>query len=139
MALMSDPELLNNKSSMIPRIIQALQSVYVTIEAKFKPRRRVVITEAEETAMDNTEIECDKTLNDINVFTDAIENTKRNYTQSQERINTMFNEFVEYLRKRQKQLLVQLDEVKQRKIHAFQQQLNELKGFRKQYSDTKHK
>eukprot|EP01083_Nonionella_stella_P174251 603550_1 len=141
MALMSDPELLNNKSSMIPRIIQALQSVYVTIEAKFaaKPRGRVVITEAEETAMDNAEIECEKTLNDIHAFTEAIENTKRNHTQCEQQINVMFESFVSALKRRQKKLLRKLNEVKQQKINAFQRQLNELKGFRKQYSDTKHK
>eukprot|EP01083_Nonionella_stella_P270091 914269_1 len=108
MALMSDSELLSNKSSMIPNIIQALHSVYETIGAK--PRSRVVITEIEETAMDNTENECDKTLKDIDALTTAIENTNKNYTQCQEQINTMFDEFAKDLRKRQKQLLMQLDE-----------------------------
>eukprot|EP01083_Nonionella_stella_P148510 470219_1 len=136
MALMSDPELLTNKSSMIPRIIQALQSVNAPIEAN--PRSRVVITETEETAMDNAESECGKTLKDIDALTTAIENTNKNYTQCQEQINTMFDEFAKDLRKRQKQLLIQLDEVKQRKINAFQTQLDDLKGFRKQYNDTKH-
>eukprot|EP01083_Nonionella_stella_P020440 56668_1 len=136
MALMADPQLVDRKPYMVPLVVKALQSIQ---HKNTEPRTRIVTTKEEEMAMNNASNQCDKVMKDMHKFIIAIENTKKNQKHCQQRIHTMFAEFIQALAAREKHILTQLDETTQQKVDTFQTQVNHLRSFRRQYNETKHK
>ena len=133
---MSDIELLTKYTSMIPKIIPAINSIYTIKEAT---RQRIVITEAEELALDKAKAEYDNIERDIKLFDKLTINTNSNYKETEKLINQQFESIISALRKRQSDLLKNLENVKNNKIGVFEEQMNILKSYVKEYNDLNNK
>eukprot|EP01083_Nonionella_stella_P314074 1130008_1 len=127
------------KSFEQARFIKAVKALQSKASSTDKKRSRVVITEAEEKAMESATQQSKSIVEEIERCTALLNGIKNNYQKSEQQINDVFFSIINALRSRQKTLLSQLQGIKHGRMQTIEHVLTTTKEYQKACGDMDKK